>query len=180
MTQFTDLLLPHIRGLKTYDGVDPMEVMAEQAGIPRDQVIRLNGNENPYGPSPRVVEALGQFQFYNHYPDPDQRQLREVLSDYLVAQGYRESDLENALEMGSTESIKGAVQAGMGISVVSSAAIEKELQLGILCSIPLDPPLERSFSFVRQRQKFRTRLMEKLYQFAREYCQTHDSNDAHV
>ncbi|MFQ6026112.1 MAG: histidinol-phosphate transaminase [Dehalococcoidia bacterium] len=83
MTDFRDLLLPHIRQLKTYDGVDPMEVMAEQAGIPKDKVIRLNGNENPYGPSPRVVKALGQFQYYNHYPDPDQRQLREVLSDYL-------------------------------------------------------------------------------------------------
>ena len=83
MTEFEHLLLPHIQGLKAYDGVDPMEVMAERAGIPKDQVIRLNGNENPYGPSPRVVKALGQFQFYNHYPDPDQRQLREVLSDYL-------------------------------------------------------------------------------------------------
>ena len=77
------MLLPHIRQLKTYDGVDPMEVMAERAGIPRDQVIRLNGNENPYGPSPRVVQALGRFKHYNHYPDPDQRRLREVLSDYL-------------------------------------------------------------------------------------------------
>ena len=78
-----DLLLPHIRQLKTYDGVDPMEVMAQRAGIPPEEVIRLNGNENPYGPSPEVVKALGSFQHYNHYPDPDQRQLRETLSEYL-------------------------------------------------------------------------------------------------
>ena len=85
MTDVRDLLLPHIRRLKTYDGVDPMEVMAQQAGIPPEQVIRLNGNENPFGPSPQVVKALGSFQHYNHYPDPDQRQLREALSDYLGA-----------------------------------------------------------------------------------------------
>ena len=47
-----DMMLPHIRRLKPYQGVDPMEVIAERAGIPADQVIRLNGNENPYGPSP--------------------------------------------------------------------------------------------------------------------------------
>ena len=83
MTEVRNLLLPHIRQLKTYDGVDPMEVMAQQAGIPPEEVIRLNGNENPFGPSPEVVKALGSFQYYNHYPDPDQRQLREALSDYL-------------------------------------------------------------------------------------------------
>ena len=77
------LLLPHIRDIKPYEGVDPMEAMAEKAGIPPDQVIRLNGNENPYGPSPRVPEALGAFPHYNHYPDPDQRRMRERLSNYL-------------------------------------------------------------------------------------------------
>ena len=83
MTEVKDLLLPHIRRMKTYDGVDPMEVLAQRAGIPPEKVIRLNGNENPYGPSPRVAAALGSFQHYNHYPDPDQRQLRAALADYL-------------------------------------------------------------------------------------------------
>lgn len=99
---------------------------------------------------------------------------RGVFFDYLHGQGYQESDLDNELEMGSTESIKGAVEAGMGISVVSLATIKKELRLGLLCAIPLDPPLERSFSFVRQRQQFRTRLMDRLYTFARDYCEAHD------
>ena len=83
MTEVRDLLLPHIRKLNTYQGVDPMEVLAQQAGIPPEAVIRLNGNENPFGPSPEVVKALGSFQHYNHYPDPDQRQLRDALSGYL-------------------------------------------------------------------------------------------------
>ena len=85
MTDISELMAPHIRRLKTYQGVDPMEVMAEQAGIPPEKVIRLNGNENPYGPSPTVATALGGFQNYNHYPDPGQRRLRDALSDYLDA-----------------------------------------------------------------------------------------------
>jgi len=29
--------------------------LAEQAGIAPEYVIILNGNENPYGPSPKVI-----------------------------------------------------------------------------------------------------------------------------
>ena len=83
MPDIEELLLPHIGRLKTYQGVSPSETLAEEAGIPLEQVIRLNGNENPYGPSPQVVEALGSFTDYNLYPDPAQRRLREALSEYL-------------------------------------------------------------------------------------------------
>lgn len=83
MIDIESLLLPHISRLKTYEGVSPSETLAEEAGIPLDQVIRLNGNENPYGPSPQVAAALGNFQDYNHYPDPAQRRLRSALSEYL-------------------------------------------------------------------------------------------------
>ena len=83
MRDVQDLLLPHIRRLKPFQGVDPVEVMAQKAGIPPERVIRLNGNENPYGPSPKVVKALGSFQHFNHYPDPEQRQLRDALTEYL-------------------------------------------------------------------------------------------------
>ena len=83
MNDVKDLMVSHIRDLKPYQGVDPMEVVAARAGIPPEKGIRLNGNENPYGPSPKVMEALGNFQDYNHYPDPEQRRLREVLSNYL-------------------------------------------------------------------------------------------------
>ena len=87
MAEFTEHLqqsmLPHIRGLGVYQGVEPVEVMAERAGIPQDKVIRLNGNENPYGPSPAVAEALSNFLNFNQYPDPEQRQLRDALSSYV-------------------------------------------------------------------------------------------------
>ena len=81
--QLQQSMLPHIRGLDVYQGVDPVEVMAERAGIPHDKIIRLNGNENPYGPSPAVAAALADFPNFNHYPDPEQRQLRQALSDHI-------------------------------------------------------------------------------------------------
>ena len=95
---------------------------------------------------------------------------REVISEHLKKQGVGKHALRSCLELGSPEAIKGAIQAGMGLSILSSVSLAKELKLGILKTIPLDPPLSREFSFVRQRQKFRVRTMEELLEFARNYC----------
>ncbi len=95
---------------------------------------------------------------------------RSVIADYLKRQGVEESQLNVAFELGSTEAIKGAVEAGMGISVVSEATLAKERRLETLTPIALNPPIHRQLYFVRQRQKFRTHLMEELYQFSRQYC----------
>ncbi|MEJ2643638.1 MAG: selenium metabolism-associated LysR family transcriptional regulator [Gammaproteobacteria bacterium] len=98
---------------------------------------------------------------------------REVISDYFLSSGVNVSDVTVCMELGSPEAIKGAVEAGMGVSIVSRATILKELQLGSLVAINLDPPLERPFSFVHQKQKFRHRAMDELLEFARAYCKTH-------
>jgi DNA-binding transcriptional LysR family regulator len=68
--------------------------------------------------------------------------------------------------------VKGAVEAGMGVSVVSKATVQKELKLKTLVTRTLDPPLFRPFSFVHQKQKFRLRVMEELLEFARAYCKS--------
>lgn len=97
---------------------------------------------------------------------------RSVIARFLEQHGYSEEQLIQSFELGSTEAIKGAVQAGMGISIVSAAALVKEEKLAQLISIPTNPPILRTFYFVRQPQKFRTHLMEELFQFAHQYCAT--------
>ncbi len=94
---------------------------------------------------------------------------RDVIVDFLNKSGLSLFDLNIAMELGSSESIKGAVTAGMGISIMSKVAIHKDLQLNLLKEIPLNPSLERPFSFVHQKQKFRSRTMEELLNFARNY-----------
>ncbi len=47
------------------------------------RLIKLNTNENPYPPSPRVAEALAAFsaESLRLYPDPDSRDLRGALAE---------------------------------------------------------------------------------------------------
>jgi DNA-binding transcriptional LysR family regulator len=95
---------------------------------------------------------------------------REVIGEHMAQHAKCDACMNIAMELGSPEAVKGAVEAGMGISVVSNATIQKELRLGTLVAIELDPPLERPFSFVHQKQKFKMRVMEELLEFARGYC----------
>ena len=74
---------PELLDLLGYEPIEPVDVLAEELGVPTDQIVKLDGNENPYGPSPRVKEALANFNLYHIYPDPEQRRVRQALADYL-------------------------------------------------------------------------------------------------
>lgn len=56
-------------------------VPGEQPSSPR--VLKLNTNENPYPPSPKVMEALSDLtpEDLRKYPDPSGDRLREALAD---------------------------------------------------------------------------------------------------
>ena len=76
-----ELIRPHLASVQTYQPVDPPEVLAQRAGIPTESIVKLNGNENPYGPSPKAAEAVYSAALHI-YPDPFQRKLRAALSEY--------------------------------------------------------------------------------------------------
>jgi DNA-binding transcriptional LysR family regulator len=96
---------------------------------------------------------------------------REYINEYLHRHHQQLHDLNVSLEVGNPEAVKSAVEAGFGVSIVSQATVIKELKLGTLAALPLDPPLERPFSIVYQRQKFRLRAMEEFMKFARDHCE---------
>jgi len=103
---------------------------------------------------------------------------REVIMDYLRASGVDPIQLNIIMELGSLEALKGAVEAGIGVSIVSRATLLKEIKLGSVEVLELDPPLERPFSFVHQKHKFRQCAMDELLEFARNYCETHKADNA--
>jgi histidinol-phosphate aminotransferase len=59
------------------------EVISRKLGIPENEIIKLDANENPYGCSPRVRQALADYPYLNIYPDAAQTELREQLSTYV-------------------------------------------------------------------------------------------------
>jgi histidinol-phosphate aminotransferase len=87
-----NLIRPHIATMEPYTPIFPFDVLAARLGRAPDDIIKLDANENPYGPSPKVREALANLQYTHIYPDPQSGALRTALTeftgipaDYLLA-----------------------------------------------------------------------------------------------
>lgn len=91
---------------------------------------------------------------------------REFTDNYFRQCGIAPEDLSVMMELGSPEAMKGVVETGIAIAIVSRATIAKELKLGSLVALPLAPPLIRTLSLVHPKEKFRSRLLTTFVDFA--------------
>lgn len=66
-----------VKGLKPY-------VPGEQPNI--DKLIKLNTNENPYGPSHKAIKAMAEqaAETLRLYPDPNGEHLKQAIADYYA------------------------------------------------------------------------------------------------
>jgi histidinol-phosphate aminotransferase len=78
------LLRPEIQDLEEYVPIQPLDVLSQRLGIEIQQVVKLDANENPYGPVAAVAEALAEYPYYHIYPDPQQTELRSALSRHCA------------------------------------------------------------------------------------------------
>ncbi len=82
----------HLQSLPPYIPIEPFEVLSARLGRDPANIVKLDANENPYGPLKAVREALANMPFPHVYPDPESRALREALArftglgaEYLLA-----------------------------------------------------------------------------------------------
>ena len=66
-----------------YGLIDPEDVAARH-GLPLERIVKLDANENVYGPSPKALAALGG-RDWEYYPDISYRALYEGLAAYTGA-----------------------------------------------------------------------------------------------
>lgn len=79
----TQLMRPELRALEPYEPIHPFEVVSRRLGRSPEQIVKLDANENPYGPSSKAIEAIANYRWHHIYPDPQNTELREALADYL-------------------------------------------------------------------------------------------------
>jgi histidinol-phosphate aminotransferase len=75
------LIRPDVATMEPYTPIFPFDVLAARLGRAPDDFIKLDANENPYGPPPRVRAALADLPYVHIYPDPESRALRTALAD---------------------------------------------------------------------------------------------------
>jgi DNA-binding transcriptional LysR family regulator len=91
---------------------------------------------------------------------------REFTDNYFRECAVPPEDLNVVMELGSPEAMKGVVETGIAVAIVSRATIAKEVRLGLIVAIPLAPRLIRTLSVVHPKEKFRSRLLTHFVEFA--------------
>jgi histidinol-phosphate aminotransferase len=76
------LIRPDIATMEPYTPIYPFDVLAARLGRSPEQIVKLDANENPYGPSPHVRAALADLPYAHIYPDPQSSALRAGLSTF--------------------------------------------------------------------------------------------------
>ncbi|MFL2029718.1 histidinol-phosphate transaminase [Loigolactobacillus zhaoyuanensis] len=77
------MLKKTVSRLQPYTPETPLPELEKRLGLA--SVVRLSANENPFGTSPKVKQALQSWDFSNsrYYPDGDASALRQAVAAYL-------------------------------------------------------------------------------------------------
>jgi len=109
--------------------------------------------------------ALTQYPYVNREAGSG---TRAVVDRYLQQAGVSPESMNVVVELGSPEALKGLVATGLGFAIMSRVIAAKELQLGQLAQIALQPRLIRNFSVVYPKERFHSRLVAGFLAFAKE------------
>lgn len=95
---------------------------------------------------------------------------RQIIEKYLFSHGINTSDMRIALVLGSTESIKEAVENGMGISIVSRWAARKAVKHGSLKLVtPKEEKILRNFSLIMQKSAVLSHAVDEFLAYLKAY-----------
>ena len=76
------LIRPDLVDFGGYSARRSPDTLEGKVEVPVESIIKLDANENLYGCSPRVNQALAAYPEFNIYPDDNQTVLRKLLEGY--------------------------------------------------------------------------------------------------
>ena len=98
---------------------------------------------------------------------------RKSIERVLEKKGVKLSDLNVVAEMGSTEAVRQAIKAGVGVSILSERAISDELNGGRLAKIRLSgTSFKRAFYMILHKHRTRSPLCHVFVDFLKIQCGT--------
>lgn len=85
MNKLKKVIRKDILNFKEYKTVSSVWDLAAKFKKQEKEIIKLDQGENFYGTSPKVQKILGDYKFYNYYPDPEYKALRKAIAkEYKV------------------------------------------------------------------------------------------------
>jgi DNA-binding transcriptional LysR family regulator len=92
----------------------------------------------------------------------------KIMSDYLNSSAQKGMEsLKTVAHLGTSTAVKEGIKAGLGISILSSRAIETEVKAGILKTVKIEglPKITRDFYLIRDRRRMASPLCQAMLEF---------------
>jgi len=133
-----------------------------------DELVLIMPSEHPWGKRSNVsVLELSEEPFIIREEGSGTRQ---IIEKYLTKHGLPLHEIKITFTMGSTESIKFAVEEGLGVSIISKWAIKKEIRCGTLKTATFkEDKFVRDFSLLRHKAKGSSYVVDNFLEFLKSY-----------
>lgn len=119
--------------------------------VARDQLFVVVGPEHPWADGRPLAPAdLAAAEWVLREPGSG---TRSAFEDALACSGIEPAKLRIALELPSNESVRAAVEAGLGATAISASVAAPSLEAGLLCQAQFPLP-ERYFYALRHRGRY--------------------------
>ena len=156
------LIRSNLVNLNGYSARKSPETLKGELKVPVEGVIKLDANENPYGCSPKVNQALASCPDLNIYPDAGQVEFRELLAGYTgigaehIVAGSGSGDLIDLI-------LRLFVESGDEVIICAPAfsmfRFSTEMYGGRLIEVPRDKDFAIDVSMVRAAISKRTKII---------------------
>ncbi len=145
-------------------GVKPKEDELVAMPIASDQLVLIVSKDHPFGKKGKVKkEDLFRERFIFREEGSG---TRKAMQKGLAQMGLKESDLQFAAQLGSTESVIAAVEAGLGISIVSSLAARRAENLQRLRVVLIDGfEVQRNFFLIYTKEQGDKDLIKRFIEY---------------
>jgi DNA-binding transcriptional LysR family regulator len=131
----------------------------ESRTVARDQLVIVVGPDHPWASCGRVAPSeLGDSEWVLRERGSGTRSVFEAALENF---GLSPDALTVALELPSNESVRAAVETGMGATAISASVAAPSIEAGLLVQVACDLP-ERAFHVLRHAERYRSRAADAL------------------
>ena len=127
----------------------------------KDELILLCSPDHIWGERITIEELANERMIWREATSGTRLIVENMLREYGVLE-----KIESYMEIGSTQAIKSAVEASLGISILSRLAVGRELEQGDLREVKIDGVhLTRNLWVVNKNQRFKKKAVSDFLEF---------------
>ncbi|HLR68255.1 MAG TPA: LysR substrate-binding domain-containing protein, partial [Virgibacillus sp.] len=135
--------------------------------ISRDELILVVSHDHPWNQKQEIeiADIASEKMIWREENSGARKIIENTLSEYNIL-----DKIKSRMELGSTQAIKSAVEANLGIAILPKLSVLKELELGVIKQIDISKiQLKRELFMVKKPLRFPHEILRHLITYIKSY-----------